>query len=51
MAKTYHPDKDLSNEEKFREILQAYHILSDETRKSEYDRKLNGERHGSNSQQ
>ena len=49
MAKTYHPDKDMSNEEKFREVLQAYHILSDDARKSEYDRKLNGEKSGSGS--
>lgn len=41
MAKAYHPDKDMANEEKFRTILQAYHILSNATRKAAYDAKLN----------
>ena len=41
MAKTYHPDKDIGNEEKFRKILQAYHVLNDATRKAHYDAKLN----------
>ncbi len=40
MAKMYHPDKDIANEEIFRTIIQAYHILSDDSRRSEYDKKL-----------
>jgi DnaJ-class molecular chaperone len=42
MAKTYHPDKDITNEEKFRTILHAYHILNDEGRRAEHDRKTGG---------
>lgn len=48
LAKKYHPDK-FSNtsdeekkqaEDKFREINEAYSILSDEARKKEYDKQL-----------
>ena len=40
LALKYHPDKtkgDKSSEEKFKEASEAYHILSDEKRKSNYD--------------
>ncbi len=40
-ALKYHPDKnkgDKSAEEKFKEASEAYHVLSDNTRKANYDR-------------
>ena len=40
LALKYHPDKtkgDKSSEEKFKEASEAYHILSDEKRKANYD--------------
>ena len=40
-ALKYHPDKnkgDKSAEEKFKEASEAYHVLSDDTRKANYDR-------------
>jgi molecular chaperone DnaJ len=40
LALKYHPDKtkgDKASEEKFKEASEAYHILSDEKRKSNYD--------------
>ena len=40
LALKYHPDKnkaDKAAEEKFKEGSEAYHILSDEKRKSNYD--------------
>lgn len=37
LAKKYHPDKDITNEKKFRNILHAYHFLSDKQRKREFD--------------
>ncbi len=42
LARLYHPDRnpDPSAEEKFKEINEAYHVLSDEEKKSEYDRIL-----------
>ena len=39
-ALKYHPDKnkgDKASEEKFKEASEAYHILSDENRKTNYD--------------
>ena len=41
LAKTYHPDSnqnDKSAEEKFREIGEAYEVLSDEKKRAQYDR-------------
>lgn len=40
LAKKYHPDvnKDPGAEEKFKEIQEAYDVLSDETKKSTYDK-------------
>jgi molecular chaperone DnaJ len=42
LAKEYHPDisADENASEKFKEINEAYHILSDEERRKEYDRIL-----------
>ena len=40
LALKYHPDKtkgDKSSEEKFKEASEAYHILSDQKRKANYD--------------
>ena len=40
LALKYHPDKtkgDKSSEEKFKEASEAYHVLSDDKRKSNYD--------------
>ena len=40
LALKYHPDKtkgDKKSEEKFKEASEAYHVLSDEKRKSNYD--------------
>ena len=40
LALKYHPDKtkgDKASEEKFREASEAYHILSDDKRKANYD--------------
>ena len=40
LALKYHPDKtkgDKASEEKFKEASEAYHILSDEKRKANYD--------------
>ena len=40
MALKYHPDKnkgDKTSEEKFKEASEAYHILSDDKRKANYD--------------
>jgi len=38
LALIYHPDKPDGDEEKFKQISEAYHILSDTTKKAEYDR-------------
>ncbi|MBU1091437.1 molecular chaperone DnaJ [Patescibacteria group bacterium] len=38
MARKYHPDKDNGDEKKFKEINEAYYVLGDEKRRSEYDR-------------
>lgn len=40
LAKKYHPDlnKEPGAEEKFKEINEAYEVLSDETKKAQYDR-------------
>jgi len=38
LAHKYHPDKAGGNEQKFKEINEAYYVLSDEKRRSEYDR-------------
>ena len=40
LALKYHPDKtkgDKASEEKFKEASEAYHVLSDEKRKTNYD--------------
>ena len=44
LAIKYHPDRNLGNkaaEEKFKDINEAYEILSDQTRRSQYDQSLN----------
>ncbi len=38
LALKYHPDKSGGNEEKFKEINEAYHILIDDIKRAEYDR-------------
>ena len=37
LAKEYHPDKSSGNEEKFKEVADAYETLSDPKKKSQYD--------------
>jgi len=36
-AHQYHPDKSGGNEEKFKEVNEAYQVLSDETKRQQYD--------------
>lgn len=38
LAQQYHPDKKGGDEKKFKEISEAYSVLSDKTRRAEYDR-------------
>ena len=40
LAKKYHPDvcKEADAEEKFKEIQEAYAVLSDDTRRKQYDK-------------
>jgi molecular chaperone DnaJ len=37
LAHTYHPDKGTGDEAKFKEINEAYQVLSDDTKRSQYD--------------
>jgi chaperone protein DnaJ len=37
LAKKYHPDLNQGNEEKFKEIVEAYEVLSDDKKRNEYD--------------
>ncbi len=37
LAHKYHPDKSEGDEKKFKEINEAYQVLSDETKRSQYD--------------
>src|SRR3989338_10754128 len=37
LAHQYHPDKKSGNEEKFKEVNEAYQILSDPKKRSNYD--------------
>ncbi len=37
LASTYHPDKKTGDEEKFKEISEAYSVLSDDKKRAEYD--------------
>lgn len=37
LAHKYHPDKKGGNEAKFKEVNQAYQVLSDDTKRSQYD--------------
>ncbi|MFN3188644.1 MAG: molecular chaperone DnaJ [Candidatus Paceibacteria bacterium] len=37
LAAEYHPDKKTGNEEKYKEITEAYAVLGDEKKKAEYD--------------
>lgn len=38
LAHQYHPDKAGGNEQKFKEVAEAYHILGDEQKRAQYDR-------------
>lgn len=38
LAHKYHPDKEGGDEAKFKEINEAYQVLSDDTKRSQYDR-------------
>ena len=38
LAHKYHPDKKSGNEGKFKEVNEAYQVLSDETKRTQYDR-------------
>jgi hypothetical protein len=40
LAGQFHPDKDNGSEERFKEIVEAYRILSHESTRAEYDAKL-----------
>jgi molecular chaperone DnaJ len=37
MASKYHPDKQTGDEEKYKEVTEAYAVLSDDKKKAEYD--------------
>ena len=37
LAHQYHPDKQGGNEAKFKEVSEAYSVLSDDKRRAEYD--------------
>ena len=41
LAQIYHPDKKVGNEGKFKEINEAYSVLSDEKRRADYDARFN----------
>lgn len=41
LSKKYHPDRPTGNEEKFKEVNEAYSTLSDETKRKEYDNASN----------
>jgi curved DNA-binding protein CbpA len=54
LAMKYHPDKnfdDKLSETKFKEIQEAYHILSDSKRRQQYNFKKYDEKHGLNKKQ
>ena len=38
LAHQYHPDKQGGNEEKFKELNEAYSVLSDGAKRAQYDR-------------
>ena len=37
LAHKYHPDKKEGNESKFKEVNEAYQVLSDDSKRSKYD--------------
>jgi len=52
LAHQYHPDKKSGNEAKFKEVNEAYQVLSDDTKRAKYDQFGSGfENMGSSSQQ
>jgi len=38
LARQYHPDKEGGDEEKFKEINEAYQVLGDKEKRTQYDR-------------
>lgn len=49
LAHEYHPDKKGGNEEKFKEVNEAYSILSDDSKRAQYDTYGSGFQSGGNS--
>ncbi len=48
LAIEYHPDKNPQGEEKFKQIAEAYDVIGDETKRRDYDNRLNNPFAGQN---